>query len=94
MSLAALSSVIGKPDSNHRSDQRPSPGDDVAIARPREAKRRLGCSFAGGACHLAAVGLTPPFPGMLAGYFPTRPQSLTSVNSAAAVDMYNMEVVD
>jgi len=31
---------------------------------------------------------------MLAGCFPTRPQSLTSVNSAAAVDMYNMEVVD
>jgi hypothetical protein len=39
-------------------------------------------------------GLTPPFPGTLAGYFPYAAGALTSFNSEAAVDLINMEVVD
>jgi hypothetical protein len=39
-------------------------------------------------------GLTLPFPGTLAEYFHTWPElALTSFNSAAAVDMDNMQAV-
>jgi hypothetical protein len=68
------------------------PGDDVAIAGPRGGKAwpRL---FLGRRSLPSRYGVTPPFRGTLAGVLPYAAGALTSFNSAAAVDMDNMEVV-
>jgi len=65
--------VIGWPGSDYRSDRVRLAADAVAIAGPRRAKS-VARLFLGLQSLPSHYGLTPPFPGTLAGYFLTRPE--------------------